>query len=80
VAERNTLLFDYYGFPPSTYEYEWPAQGSPHVATRVRELLTGAGIECKTTNDRGLDHGVFVPLMAAFPQANVPVLQVRSRE
>ena len=28
-AEHPGLLFDYYGFPPATYELTWPAPGAP---------------------------------------------------
>src|SRR5262245_46480785 len=38
------LLFDYYGFPPESYQLTWPAPGDPSLATRVRELLAAAGI------------------------------------
>src|SRR6202044_768169 len=37
------LLYDYYGFPPHTYELAWPAPGAPELATRVRQLLSDAG-------------------------------------
>ncbi len=74
--ERNSLLFDYYGFPQETYEFKWQPRGSPAVAKRVCELLAGAGVDCKTKQNRGLDHGVFVPLMAGFPDAEVPVVQL----
>ena len=75
-GEATSLLFDYYGFPEETYTYEYPARGSPAVAKRVHDLLEHAGLPCKKTSSRGLDHGAFVPLMAAFPDASVPVLQL----
>jgi aromatic ring-opening dioxygenase catalytic subunit (LigB family) len=70
------LLYDYYGFPPSTYEIKFPAPGAPEVSARIAELLGAAGIAWKYDHDRGFDHGVFVPLKVAFPQANVPIVQV----
>jgi len=76
IDESNSLLFDYYGFPRETYEFKWPASGSPALAKRVCELLAGAGVDCKTRQNRGLDHGVFVPLMAGWPKADVPVVQL----
>src|SRR5450631_2677868 len=30
------LLYDYYGFPPQTYQLTWPAPGAPELASRVR--------------------------------------------
>ncbi|HWK53433.1 MAG TPA: class III extradiol ring-cleavage dioxygenase [Hyphomicrobiales bacterium] len=70
------LLFDYYGFPPPTYHYRYPAPGEPALADRVQALLTDAGIEAATVQGRGFDHGMFVPMMLLWPQANVPCVQL----
>ena len=71
-----SLLYDYYGFPPSTYEIKFPAPGAPAVSARVAELLEAAGIAWKYDHERGFDHGVFIPLKVAFPDADVPIVQV----
>ncbi len=73
------LLFDYYGFPPETYKLTWPAPGSPALAVRVRELLLAAGIASAEEAKRGFDHGVFVPLKVAYPEANVPTVALSLR-
>jgi aromatic ring-opening dioxygenase catalytic subunit (LigB family) len=70
------LLFDYYGFPPESYEVRWPAPGDPALARRVRELLAGAGIETAADANRGFDHGTFVPLKLAYPEAKLPTVQL----
>ncbi|HML08567.1 MAG TPA: class III extradiol ring-cleavage dioxygenase [Xanthobacteraceae bacterium] len=70
------LLYDYYGFPPSTYQITFPAPGAPDVAARVAELLGAAGIAWKYDHARGFDHGVFIPLKVAFPRADVPIVQL----
>ena len=70
------MLFDYYGFPPHTYELRYPAPGAPTLAERARALLAGAGIAATVDTERGYDHGTFIPLLVAFPDADVPVLQV----
>ena len=75
-GERPPLFFDYYGFPPETYELTWPAPGAPRVAARVRSLLQAAGIESREDAARGFDHGVFVPLKVAYPDARIPTLQL----
>lgn len=75
-GERPPLLFDYYGFPPETYRIEWPAPGQPTVAARVQSLLRAAGIATASNSTRGYDHGTFVPLKVAWPEADVPVVQV----
>jgi len=71
-----SLLYDYHGFPPSTYEIKFPAPGAPAVSARVAELLETAGIAWKYDHERGFDHGVFIPLKVAFPDADVPIVQV----
>ncbi|HEY8089827.1 MAG TPA: class III extradiol ring-cleavage dioxygenase, partial [Polyangiaceae bacterium] len=74
------LLYDYSGFPPHTYELTWPAPGAPELASRVRHLLSGAGFESREDAKRGFDHGVFVPLKVAYPDARVPTVQLSLRE
>jgi len=73
---KPPMLYDYYGFPPNTYELQYPAPGSPILAARVKELLTKNGIKVKEDSKRGFDHGVFVPLLLALPKADVPVIQL----
>lgn len=76
TGARPPLLFDYYGFPPESYELTWPAPGAPDVAARVQELLRQAGIESRGNAERGFDHGTFVPLKLTYPDAQVPTLQL----
>jgi len=75
-ADRPSMLFDYYGFPPETYEYAYPAPGAPELAAQARELLRGAGVDAGIDAERGFDHGTFVPMMLIRPDADIPVLQV----
>jgi 4,5-DOPA dioxygenase extradiol len=67
------LVYDFYGFPERYYQTRYPAPGAPALAARVRGLL-GAG-EVADDPERGLDHGAYVPLVAMYPDADVPVLQ-----
>jgi aromatic ring-opening dioxygenase catalytic subunit (LigB family) len=73
------LVYDYYGFPSESYEITWPAAGSPAVAARVMTLLSAAGIPCSCNPDRGFDHGTFVPLKLAYPNADIPTIQLSLR-
>lgn len=76
TAPSPDLLYDYYGFPPRTYQLTWPAPGAPDLAERVLDLLAAADIDAGKTADRGWDHGVFVPLKVIFPEPTIPVLQL----
>ncbi|WP_439813631.1 DODA-type extradiol aromatic ring-opening family dioxygenase [Zavarzinia sp. CC-PAN008] len=79
VGPAPGMLFDYYGFPDHTYHLSYPAPGAPDLGARVQALLEGAGIAVKVDRERGYDHGVFVPLMQMFPDADVPILQMSLR-
>jgi 4,5-DOPA dioxygenase extradiol len=70
------LVYDFYGFPEKYYQTRYPAPGAPQLAARVRELLRQRSIAVADDPTRGLDHGAYVPLVAMYPQADVPVLQV----
>ncbi|HEY1811205.1 MAG TPA: class III extradiol ring-cleavage dioxygenase [Kofleriaceae bacterium] len=70
------MLYDYYGFPPESYEITWPAPGDPALAARVRSLLERAGFHTAADDTRGYDHGTFVPLKLAYPRADLPVCQL----
>lgn len=75
-AARPPMVYDYYNFPPHTYEVVYGAPGAPDVAARVMELLAGAGIAADLDTERGYDHGVFAPMEVMYPEAEVPLLQV----
>jgi aromatic ring-opening dioxygenase catalytic subunit (LigB family) len=77
---RPPLIYDYYGFPEETYRLRFDAPGSPALAARVRQRLQQAGLTSVEDPERGYDHGVFIPLKLALPQADVPVVQLSLRE
>jgi len=74
TASEPKLIYDYAGFPAHTYQLTWPAPGDPALAARVAEILRSAGLPAATDATRGYDHGVFVPLKVAFPEAQIPVV------
>jgi 4,5-DOPA dioxygenase extradiol len=76
ATTRVPLLYDFYGFPEKYYRLQYPAPGAPELAIRVRDLLRQQGIASTTDAERGLDHGAFVPLLAMYPEADLPVLQL----
>ena len=68
------LVYDFYGFPEKYYRVRYPAPPAPQLAERVRQLLSPT--QPVVESERGLDHGAYVPLIAMYPEADVPVLQV----
>ncbi|WP_167626878.1 DODA-type extradiol aromatic ring-opening family dioxygenase [Gluconobacter thailandicus] len=75
-GETPLLIYDYYGFPEHTYALQYPAPGSRDLARQVRHLLEEAGIAGDEDDQRGFDHGVFIPFMLAFPEADIPVVEL----
>jgi aromatic ring-opening dioxygenase catalytic subunit (LigB family) len=76
TKSKPGLFFDYYNFPPHTYRLTYPAPGAPALSARLRRLLAEAGIESAEDAERDYDHGIFVPMKVAFPEAEIPILQL----
>jgi len=76
TSTQPPMLYDYVGFPPASYAIRWPAPGDPVLAARVRALLGAAGLRCDGDDRRGFDHGCFVPLKLAWPDAGIPCVQL----
>ena len=79
TAAQPGMLYDYYGFPPETYHLQYPAPGSPALAAEIQRLLEASHIPVAQDDQRGFDHGTFIPLMLAYPQADIPVVQISLR-
>jgi aromatic ring-opening dioxygenase catalytic subunit (LigB family) len=76
TAEHPPMLYDYYGFPPESYQLQWPTPGDPNLAHEVAELLGRAGFKTGADAARGFDHGTFVPLKVTYPDADIPAIQL----
>lgn len=75
-AQRPVTIHDFYGFPPELYALRYPAQGNPELAARVKALLSKASFNAEIDNKRGLDHGVWNPLLLMYPAADIPVVEL----
>ena len=75
-ASHPEMIFDYDGFPANTYELRYPAPGEPGLAEKLVHLLKTGGIQARTNETRGYDHGMFIPMLLMFPEANIPVIQM----
>ena len=74
------MVYDYFGFPPFTYEIKYGAPGSPGVARRAAELLKDAGLPTHLDAKQGYDHGTFAPMAIMYPNADIPLLQVSLKQ
>lgn len=75
-GEKPGMVYDYYGFPDELYHIKYGAPGSPQLARRVQDLLSGAGVEAKLDPTRGFDHGSFSIMKPLYPDENIPVVQL----
>lgn len=75
-AVAPPLFYDYYGFPEEAYEVTYPAPGAPALAEKVAGLLHESSIPTRIDLRRGFDHGLFIPLMMMYPQADIPCTQL----
>lgn len=70
------MIYDFGGFEPELRDIVYPAPGAPDLARRVSELLKAEGLEVETIEERGYDHGAWVPLKLLYPDADCPVVQL----
>lgn len=71
-----STIYDFNGFPQALYHLQYPAPGNPALAQNIVDLLTAAKIAARCNPSRGLDHGVWVPLLHMFPKATIPVVTI----
>jgi 4,5-DOPA dioxygenase extradiol len=72
----NDTIHDFGGFERELYSIRYPAPGSLGLAKRVVQLTAAHGVSASIDRSRGLDHGAWVPLMLAWPDADIPVAQL----
>jgi 4,5-DOPA dioxygenase extradiol len=69
-------IHDFYGFPDALYQVQYPAPGSPELATRVCSLVTSCAVRPDDGYSWGLDHGAWSVLRRMYPLADIPTVQL----
>lgn len=75
VNASTGLHYDFGGFHPRYYTLKYDTPDATKWANRIAGALA-ATTPLHHFVGRGLDHGAFIPLMAMFPAADVPVIQL----
>ncbi|MEZ5966133.1 MAG: class III extradiol ring-cleavage dioxygenase [Planctomycetota bacterium] len=72
TRRARPLVYDFGGFPDALREVEYAAPAAAALADELGRRLPALARD----DERGWDHGVWVPLVHMYPHAHVPVLQL----
>lgn len=75
-SNNPKLLYDYFGFPDAAYNIKFPFTGNKQLVTSIVNKFKIKGIELIIDTDRGIDHGVFVPLKIMYPESVMSITQI----
>ena len=74
ASDEPDTIHDFYGFPKALFDVRYPAPGSLPLAHRSVALI--APDKVRMDPRRGLDHGAWSVLVAMYPGADIPVVQL----
>lgn len=76
TAAAPETVHDFFGFPDALYRIRYPARTASDLVDWVDDLLADHGVSVARDPARGFDHGAWVPLSLAYPDADIPVVQL----
>lgn len=75
TAANTPLVYDFGGFPERFYQLQYATPDASELGKKVAALFPDTA-PLHEFDKRGLDHGAWVPLIAMYPDHDVPVIQL----
>lgn len=74
AMQNPPTIHDFGGFPQALFDVKYPAQGSPELAQKTKNIITKT--EVRLDDSWGLDHGAWSVIKHLYPNADIPIIQM----